>query len=304
MESNKPQIFIVDDSGLERRILRDALEKNGYGVREFVDGRDVLTWLRCLEDSWPDMILLDAMMRVKDGFETCEAIKNLPKGREIPILMITAREDSAAIERAFDCGAEDFIVKPVNMTLLHRRIERIIKARRADETVRMMAFTDLLTGLPNRRLFENELERWLNYARRNMETLAVAFLDLDRFKQVNDNWGHETGDKVLIEMARRLQGEVRSTDFVARLGGDEFMMILPGVGERKSLLRVISSIFEICDHPILPEFPGIRIGVSMGVSFFPEDGNDIGSLMKKADISLYRSKEKKGNTFTCYSDEN
>jgi len=304
MESNKIQIFIVDDSGLERRILRDALENNGYGVREFVDGRDVLAWLRCLEDSWPDMILLDAMMRVMDGFATCEAIKKLPKGREVPILMITSREDSAAIEKAFDCGAEDFIVKPVNMTLLHRRIERIIKARRADEMVRMMAFTDLLTGLPNRRLFENELERWLNHARRNTETLAVAFLDLDLFKQVNDNWGHETGDKVLIEMARRLQGEVRSTDFVARLGGDEFMMILSGVGERKSLLRVISSVFEICDHPILPEVPEIWIGVSMGVSFFPQDGSDIGSLMKKADIALYRSKEKKGNTFTCYSDEN
>ena len=304
LEQKKPLIFVVDDSGLERRILRDELQNKGFLVREFVDGSDVVTWLRCIEESWPDMILLDAMMAVMDGFSTCEAIKKLPQGRNVPILMITSRDDTVAIEKAFDCGADDYIVKPVNMTLLCRRIEMIIKARQADETIRRMAFHDPLTGLPNRRLFENELSRWLSHAQRNNEPLAGAFLDLDRFKHINDNWGHAAGDKVLIEMAQRFRKAVRTADFVARLGGDEFMMILPGVCDMKSLLPVVSSVFAACDRPISLDGAEVQMGVSMGVSFFPRDGNDINTLMKKADKALYRSKKKNGNTFTCYSEEN
>jgi diguanylate cyclase (GGDEF)-like protein len=105
-------------------------------------------------------------------------------------------------------------------------------------------------------------------------------------------------------MARRFRDVVRSTDFVARLGGDEFMMILPQVGDLKTLLPIISSVFEACDRPAFLEGGEVRIGISMGVSFFPKDGSDLNELMKKADLSLYQSKAKKGHTFTCYSDPN
>lgn len=302
MKSNKPLIFIVDDSSLERRILRDDLQNCGYEVREFVDGSEVLTWMKRNDVTWPDMILLDAMMAVMDGFATCDAIKKLPDGQDVPILMITARDDASAIDRAFDCGAEDFIVKPVNLTLLRRRIDLILKARRADEIIRLMAFHDPLTGLPNRRLFEIELSRWLSHAQRCREPLAVAFLDLDRFKQVNDNFGHAAGDNLLVEMSRRFQAAIRTSDFVARLGGDEFMMILPGVSDLKNLLPVVSSLFGACDRPISLDGVEIQIGVSVGVSFFPRDADDITSMMKKADLALYQSKRKNGNTFTCFSD--
>lgn len=297
----KPLIFIVDDSGLERRILSDILQVSGYEVKEFADGKDVLTWLKCIDGRWPDMILLDAMMTVLDGFSTCEAIKKLPRGHAVPILMITARDDDTAIETAFDCGAEDYIVKPVNVALLRRRIEMILKARRADEMVRLMAYHDPLTGLPNRRFFESELSRWLNYAVKEDETLAIAFLDLDQFKKVNDSMGHDAGDELLVEMARRFRKAVRPTDFVARLGGDEFLMLLPQVSDIKTLLPVISQVFETCDRPLLIKGVETRVGVSVGVSFYPLDGNDGIGLMKKADQALYQSKELCGNTFTCYS---
>ncbi len=267
-----------------------------------MDGSDVLTWLKSNDTIRPDMILLDAMMAVMDGFATCEAIKELPNGQDVPILMITARDDAAAIDRAFDCGAEDYIVKPFNMTLLRRRMDLILKARRDDEIIRLMAFHDPLTGLPNRRLFEIELSRWLSHAQRSGEPLAVVILDLDRFKQVNDNLGHAAGDNLLVEMARRFQSAVRTADFVARLGGDEFMMILPGVSNHRTLLPVASSLFEACDRPISLGGVEIRIGVSVGVSIFPWDGSDINTLMKKADLALYQSKRKNGNTFTCFSD--
>ena len=304
MESKQLLIFIVDDSGLERRVLGDMLQEYGYAVKEFVDGKDVLTWLELVEDPWPDMILMDAMMTVMDGFSTCEAIKALPKGPAIPILMITGREDAAAIDRAFDCGAEDYIVKPVNDALLRRRIAMIVKARQADEMTRLMAYQDSLTGLPNRRHFEEQLKKCLSYAQKSIAPLAIIFLDLDRFKEVNDRKGHAVGDQLLIEMARRFKKAVRSTDFVARLGGDEFMMILPQVGNMKTLLPIISAVFEVCDHPVAVEVSDIEIKVSAGISFFPQDGCEINVLMQKADQALYRSKERNGNTFSCYSNCN
>ena len=300
----QPLIYVVDDSALERRMLRDELQNRGYRVREFVDGSDVLTWVRCLDDNWPDMILLDAMMKVMDGFATCEAIKSLPQGHDLPILMITARDDEKAINQAFDSGATDFIVKPVNMQLLCRRIDILIRARQADQMLRLMAFHDPLTGLPNRNLFESELSRWLDRAQRVRRPLAIVFLDLDRFKLVNDNLGHSAGDRLLQEMSRRFRQAVRSDDFVARLGGDEFIFILPDVHDAKTLLPVISSVFEACDYPVEIDGQQVRVGLSMGVSFFPQDGAEIKMLMKKADEALYRAKEKMGNAFICFSERN
>lgn len=302
LEHEQLLIFIVDDSGLERRILGDMLRNYGYAVKEFVDGKDVLTWLKCVDDPWPDMILMDAMMTVLDGFSTCEAIKALPRGSSVPILMITARDDAAAIDRAFDCGAEDYIVKPVNDALLRRRIDMIIRARRVDEITRLMAYQDFLTGLPNRRRFEDQLKHWVDRSKTASNTLAVIFLDLDHFKEVNDRMGHAAGDQLLVEIARRFQKAIRSTDFIARLGGDEFMMILPQVNDLKTLLPIISAVFEACDHPVTIATQNIQIGVSVGISFFPRDGCESNTLMQKADQALYRSKERCGNTFTCYSD--
>lgn len=302
--ATQPLIYVVDDSALERRVLRDELQNRGYRVREFVDGSDVLAWLRCLDDNWPDMILLDAMMKVMDGFATCEAITSLPQGHDLPILMITARDDEQAINQAFDSGATDFIVKPVNMQLLCRRIDILIQARQADHMLRLMAFHDPLTGLPNRNLFESELSRWLDRAQRVRRSLAIVFLDLDRFKLVNDNLGHSAGDQLLQEMSRRFRQAVRSDDFVARLGGDEFIFILPDVHDAKTLLPVISSVFEACDYPVEIDGQQVRVGLSMGVSFFPQDGMEIKMLMKKADEALYRAKEKMGNAVTCFSERN
>lgn len=291
----------MDDSALERRILGDALRQEGYDIKEFADGRDVLASLREGSEPDPDMVLLDAMMPGLDGFATCEAVKGMWKNRSVPVVMITAREDAASIDRAFDCGADDYVVKPVNMALLCRRIEMIVKARRADEMIRMMAYHDSLTGLPNRRLFESELSRLMTRKGSDGNALAIVFLDLDRFKLVNDRMGHAAGDQLLVEMARRFRQAVRSTDFVARLGGDEFMMILPQVDGLQSLLPVISPVFAACDRPVPVEGVDARIGVSVGVSFYPRDGEDINGLMKKADFALYQSKEKNGNTFTCFS---
>ena len=300
----QPLIYVVDDSALERRVLRDEMQKRGYRVREFVDGSDVLTWLRCLDDNWPDMILLDAMMKVMDGFATCEAIKSLPQGHDLPILMITARDDENAINQAFDRGATDFIVKPVNMQLLCRRIDILLRARQADRMIRAMAFHDPLTGLPNRNLFECELTRWLAQAHRGQRPLAILFLDLDRFKLVNDSLGHAAGDQLLQEMSRRFRQAIRSDDFLARLGGDEFIFILPDVHGAKTLLPVISSVFETCDYPVIIDCNQVQVSVSIGVSFFPLDGTEIKLLMEKADEALYRAKEKRGNAFSCFSERN
>lgn len=301
MTKSNPLILVVDDSTLERRLLQDALQGFGYDVITFTNGSEVVRWFENEDHPSPDIILMDAVMPVLDGFAATTAVKALQSGKTVSILMITACNDIAAIDRAFDAGAEDYIVKPVNLVLLKRRIEMIIKARQADALIRSMAYHDPLTGLPNRRMFEEELSRWLAHADNGNETLAIVFLDLDKFKKVNDCLGHAAGDLLLAEMARRFRSAVRPTDFVARLGGDEFMMILPQIRDHKSLAPVLTHLFKACDAPVSFEGNAACVGVSMGVSFFPQDGNELAELMRKADMALYRSKEKNGNTFTCYS---
>ena len=297
----QPLIYVVDDSALERRVLRDELQNRGYRVREFVDGSDVLTWVRCLDDNWPDMILLDAMMKVMDGFATCEAIKSLPQGHDLPILMITARDDEKAINQAFDSGATDFIVKPVNMQLLCRRIDILIRARQADQMLRLMAFHDPLTGLPNRNLFESELSRWLDRAQRVRRPLAIVFLDLDRFKLVNDNLGHSAGDRLLQEMSRRFRQAVRSDDFVARLGGDEFVVLIYENQKKVVEAYLKALIDQVNDYNERGELP-FPIHFSYGMTIFNKTYQNLQELVRHSDRLMYQEKQKKqqklpGNAF-------
>jgi diguanylate cyclase (GGDEF)-like protein len=187
----------------------------------------------------------------------------------------------------------------LNFAVLRKRVARLLAASRAEERVRRLAFHDPLTGLPNRMLFRERLIALL--ARGPIDTCchAVLFLDLDRFKLVNDTLGHETGDLLLKAVAERITGCVRACDLVARLGGDEFTIILERIATPEVAAAVARKIVEVLSHPFVFLGQEVYVGASVGIALYPNDGRDIGTLLKHADMAMYRAK-KVGKRFVFY----
>lgn len=174
--------------------------------------------------------------------------------------------------------------------------EDVTEQKRQEVVIRKMAYYDFLTGLPNRRTFYDRLSVALSEAKRNKHTLAVMFIDLDRFKQINDTWGHEMGDKVLKTVATAMKGFLRESDSLARIGGDEFVLLLPRVDKVEDVRVVTSKFLDAFQRPQNIDGCEISIGISIGAVFYPKDGDDPDTLIKSADHVMYTAKQCGGNT--------
>lgn len=280
-------ILVVDDDRATRFALRNVLEEEGYVVVEAHDGANAID--RCRERA-PDLILMDARMPVMDGFAACQFIKENDEYAHIPVLIITGLEDDDSIERAFAVGATDYVSKPLNFSVLRRRIAHLMNASRAEHTMRRLAYNDALTGLPNRTQFTNQLSRLLHSRRAQGEAVAVMFIDVDRFKLINDTLGHDAGDMLLKIVAERISGAVREHDLVARLGGDEFTIIIDNVDSREVLATIARKICQAFTRPVVFLDREIFITLSIGISIFPHDASDLASLMKHADTAMFHAK--------------
>jgi diguanylate cyclase (GGDEF)-like protein/PAS domain S-box-containing protein len=183
-----------------------------------------------------------------------------------------------------------FVAVSSDMTELHRK----------DEQIRHLAYHDALTGLPNRLLLQDRLAQAIEVARREREQVAVMFIDLDRFKVINDSLGHEAGDSLLIEASHRLQRRLRRSDTLARLGGDEFVVVLPFVETLGEVAEVAEDIIESFAPPILVAGHEMRVTASLGIAVFPRDGDDVGTLMRNADTAMYGAKGAGRNTFRFF----
>jgi diguanylate cyclase (GGDEF)-like protein/PAS domain S-box-containing protein len=176
----------------------------------------------------------------------------------------------------------------------------ISEMKAAEARIEHLAYHDALTGLPNRMLLLERAGLALALAARRREHAAILFLDLDRFKEVNDSLGHAAGDALLIEAGRRLAEMMRETDTVSRLGGDEFVLLLPGVGAQGAQ-EVSDKVLAAMRQPFGIEGHSLRLSTSIGIALFPEDGGDIGELLKNADAALYRAKQEGRNTQVFYN---
>jgi diguanylate cyclase (GGDEF)-like protein len=282
------QVLVVDDDRSTRNSLRNTLRRDGFRVEEAADGAQALQMLKRMQ---PDIILMDAVMPVMDGFTACARVQELPNGRAIPVLMITALEDNTSVERAFAAGASDYIPKPIHFAVLSQRVRRIIEANQAEKRIRHLAYNDLLTGLPNRALFMDQLGRRIEQARLAGEAVAVLFLDLDRFKNVNDTLGHDVGDRLLVAVAQRIRRSVRNADCVARLGGDEFTVVLAEVAGPNAAITAAQNICRALAAPFQIDGHDIFVTTSVGISMYPNDATDVGTLLKHADTAMYRAKK-------------
>ncbi|RFP19387.1 MULTISPECIES: EAL domain-containing protein [unclassified Duganella] len=286
---DRPQVLVVDDDRSTRSTLRHTLQRDGFHVEEAANGAEALAMLARFQ---PDVILMDAMMPVMDGFTACARMQELPNAGAVPVLMITALQDNSSVERAFAAGASDYIPKPIHYAVLSQRVRRIIEANRAEKRIRHLAYNDVLTNLPNRTLFFELLAASIDQARQagDGQQVAVLFMDLDRFKYVNDNLGHDVGDRLLQAVAQRVRHTVRADDAVARLGGDEFTVVLNELDSPAAAATAAHNIVRVLSAPFPIDGHDIFVTASVGIAMYPHDGADVATLVKHADSAMYRAK--------------
>lgn len=230
-----------------------------------------------------------------------------------------AENQECSAELRFDCTNSDTVrhfevqFMPVNLSEnlpsgaisprsgVYVLARDISERRRANDRLAYLAYHDILTGLPNRELFRDRVGLSIIQARRSGMQLAIMFVDLDRFKLINDTYGHQQGDALLKEVASRLQGGLREVDTLARIGGDEFTVLLPGLRSRDNVVCVARKLIEIMDRPFMIEGHTMFVSASIGVALYPDDGSDIETLMRHADIALYHVKSHGKNDFVFFA---
>ncbi|HET7909218.1 MAG TPA: EAL domain-containing protein [Nitrospira sp.] len=431
-------VLVADDDESVRTFIRAALEAVGLHVCEASNGEEALDQFASCR---PDIVVLDVLMPVMDGYAACSRLRGSAAGSRVPILMMTGMDDADAIARAYEHGATDFMTKPLNPTILSHRVrymlrgsrtldallrsesrlglaqriarignwewqpqtgqfvasselcrlmgirpqdfggtldaflqavdaedrERVDQAlrriltdrtpcdidhrvmlpngsefivnlqaeavcdeqlktltivgtaqdiserKRTEREIHRLAYYDSLTGLPNRVLFKDRVTQAIAHARRYQYHLALLFLDLDRFKVINDTLGHNVGDMLLKQVADRLAESVRHSDSIgrsskaeqthelARLGGDEFTVLLTNLHDVQDASKVARRILEALARPFAVSGHEIFVTVSIGIAIFPADGDSVDVLLKHSDTAMYHAKEQGRNNFQYYS---
>lgn len=295
-------ILIVDDDPMVQFLAQESLHDDKFQVVVAPNG---LRAIELFEEKSPDLVLLDVMMPEMDGFECCKQIRQLPSGKDVPVLMMTGLDDVLSIDRAYEVGATDFTTKPINWLILEHRVKYMLRSywsmlelKKTEKEIRKnearqsyLANHDPLTGLPNRLMFQEQLQQAVRVASRYDKKMSLLFLDLNDFKVINDTMGHKVGDLVLCEVSRRLKGVLRESDMVARLGGDEFVILLDGVDCCQTALVVSQKLLEVFDQPMVFSEQRVIVHTSIGIANFPDDGTTADGLLNCADIAMYEAKK-------------
>lgn len=284
------KVMVVDDDRLSLRLVQTLLEPWGLQVNTL---SNPLQFWDELEAAIPDLLILDVQMPDIDGIELCQMIRNDSRWAWIPILFLTGDRNSDTIQQVFSAGADDYISKPVVAPEL---INRIFNRLERTRLLREYAENDSLTGIPNRHRSCQDIERLLHLARQYQQPLCLAVITLDNLTQINRNYGHRLGDKILRRFAQLLQQELRSEDIVARWDGAEFIVAMYGIvrGDGVEWLAEILELLRQIEF-LTPDGKQLSVTFSAGLTQFPEDGSDIPTLYQIAGATSEKSKLNGGN---------
>ena len=249
-----------------------------------------------------DIIFLDINISGIKSFDLISLIKQDSNFQEIPIVMVTENENENILKKAFEAGAIDFISKPVNKVTLKARIEATLKLQKEIAKQKELARFDPLTRLPNRIFFNEQLILAIKRAHRNNLQIAVLVADLDHFKMVNDTFGHSAGDKLLIEIAKRMKECLRETDTIARMSGDEFFIILENIERKSTVIEIVKRLVNSVKTPFVLGDNEAYVGLSIGISL--SDKNITPEiLVRNADLAMYDVKEHGRNNYRFFTEK-
>lgn len=289
------RIFIVDDVEDNIKLLWYNLEDDGHEVASATSGQMCLEQAPTFE---PDVILLDMMMPGMSGIETLAALKALPNMDNVPVIMVSANDSDDTIIDALDKGAHDFISKPFIYPVLEARVRSAARLKQSQEQLEAantrlatLASTDSLTQCANRRQFFELSQAEFAKARRHTRPLSVIMLDADKFKAINDTYGHAMGDEALRRIADVCRQCIRESDILGRLGGEEFAICCPE-STLDGALRIANRIREAISRETI-EHNGkqTQFTVSLGVTEFTGGELSFDQLLNRADRLLYQAKE-------------
>lgn len=296
MQEKCIRVLLVEDNPGDVRLIKEMLASPAYfGVTYQLSQVEILSVAVQMCSINPiDVILLDLNLPDSAGMETLQSLNGMFP--QIPIIVLTGLNDAELTMQSVQHGAQDYVTKEeCTSQLLTRVIHYAIERKRIEAQLKYLATHDFLTGLPNRALFYDRLGLATKRTiRKNTGGLnwkaAIMVMDLDNFKQINDSLGHESGDKVLRELAPRLRASLRQSDTVARLGGDEFAFVLEGILNREDSICVAQKILKSLNEPAILSGDPYPLSASIGISIFPDHAENLELLIRYADKAMYAAK--------------
>jgi diguanylate cyclase (GGDEF)-like protein len=285
------RILIAEDSDAYAQLVSTMLQEGLGAGAETVHCRSLSSACENLLEQHFDLVLLDLSLPDAHKLEALEAVQ--VAAPSVPVVVLTGTDDPALGIEAVQAGAQDFLAKrSADAELLARAVRYAIERKRSEVRLAEQALQDSLTGLPNRLLLLDRLKIALARAKRRPTSVAVLFLDLDRFKTINDSLGHEAGDQVLLEIAGRLRAGLRPSDTVARFGGDEFLILCEELASDVEAVRVAERARQAIRAPIMVAGQGMSVGGSVGIAYANETAT-AHELVRQADAAMYRAKHRR-----------
>ncbi|MFP8966496.1 diguanylate cyclase domain-containing protein [Pokkaliibacter sp. CJK22405] len=298
---HRPRILIVDDQPINIRALNEVF-KEDCDILMATKGEQALEQARSQQ---PDIILLDIVMPGMDGHEVCRQLKADPSTENIPVIFVTSQNDDNDEAFGFEIGAVDFISKPINPVIVRARVRTQLALKLQYDFARNMALLDGLTGIANRRRFDEDLIADWRLCLREERPMTMLLIDVDYFKRYNDHYGHQAGDECLRMVAKGLQGILRRpSDLLSRYGGEEFACLLPftdlvgGEGRAEAMLKAVQDLKIPHALSDASDYVSISIGVACVI---PCNDQQPKSLIKQADEALYQSKAEGRARFSSYA---
>src|SRR5262245_13077402 len=296
------RVLLIDRDAQEYRLIGQLLAGIGHTSYELTWCRQPEHALDAIASELHDVVLLD----YEEDAVAAQAllVKAVQQNCARPIIVMTTRMDQHVDREAIRSGASDYLLKDqIDSRLLERAIRYSIERKGAELKLARLAHYDPLTNVPNRILFRDRLGRAIERARRGSQTVALFFIDLDGFKQINDTLGHDAGDELIRAVATRLGACVRRSDSVARIGGDEFTLILEDIATTGDIVNVARKVIEVISRPVVFASQQLFVGASIGIAVFPEGGMDVDTLLKHADMAMYQAKSLRGSAYRFYTEK-
>jgi two-component system, cell cycle response regulator len=300
------KILLVEDDDKDARMIQEYFAGESYHLETVNTGEMAME--RVQKEAF-DLVLLDVLLPGVDGFEVCQRIKGLHQTQDLQVVLITCLPDLENKIKGVEQGADDYLIKPINGRELKARVKVLVKKKHYIDQLRNnfeqalnSAIYDGLTGLHNQTYFKKFLEMEIKRADRQRYPLGLMIIDIDDFKNINDRFGHLTGDLILKDLAQVIKKNIREVDLSARYGGDEFVVVLPYTDQTETaqiIERIQKAVarYRHSEETLLQQEP---MTLSFGIAFFPFQGTTMEELIRKADQTLYRSKQEGKNRYTFY----